>query len=730
MIHTQQEDAITGEVFPIALVALPSLTAYILIVRNGDHTTVGGKFSYRCRKNFPGHWVWTEHEHRLLTDQLQTEQALQALIETLWGEEAETFQTLRTIQQDSFWKPTAQGLADFVARGLVLDRQAAINDALKSYTKRLGNIQIERAVDIRGWVVEGKPAISVSITSHLLSKQDLKSYTAQLLKQGESTDALVGIMVQEKYLKMKGEVTGIAGPLREHRAVLLKIAKEASSRELLQRAPDDELVVQVSVVKQRRPYDVIMSALDIIVRTIDYTRFEINGSEALKVLRLSPFQRSSIIRRIIAAINTPQPLVQRPYTSTTHTQSFLRAADVQFEPLVRIGKGISVASSKLLPQLYTHGIYERLERFISPGGLKVGVVCHTSLATEAWKRFIPELSETLGKLSVSYQSIDPIRVPETTRIVLEKVIRWYREEQKADLILGIFPDEVKHASHDIATWGVYQHFKSLTVGLGMPSQIVQRSTMQRVIDDPQKAGHILGNIVLGILSKVGNIPYILAKPLPYADIVVGIDIARRAKTRLVGSINATALARIYQNTGAFLQYAIYDAPLEGETIPEHVLHALFPPHIFEGKSILIHRDGIFRGNEKQALKAWAQALHAEIALVEILKTGTPRLYGNGTNGVQIPRKGDALKLSTTEAFLVSTPPPFENATPLPLHIRTEPPFPIENAIHSVLTLTLLHYGSLRQPRLPVTLHYSDEIASLALDGIKPKDLEGTLPFWL
>src|SRR5258708_236340 len=121
----------------------------------------------------------------------------------------------------------------------------------------------------------------------------------------------------------------------------------------------------------------------------------------------------------------------------------------------------------------------------------------------------------------------------------------------------------------------------------------------------------LGNIALGMLSKLGNIPYVLATPLPYADIVVGIDIARRRKTRLSGSLNATAVARIYQNTGEFLQYVIHDAQLEGETIPSDVLHTLFPPAIFAGKRVVIHRDGLFRGDEKQSLKNWATQLKAQ-----------------------------------------------------------------------------------------------------------------------
>jgi len=45
-------------------------------------------------------------------------------------------------------------------------------------------------------------------------------------------------------------------------------------------------------------------------------------------------------------------------------------------------------------------------------------------------------------------------------------------------------------------------------------------------------------------------------------------------------------------------------------------------------------------------------------------------------------------------------------------------------------MTLLHYGSLHPPKLPITIYYSDIIANLALDGIKPKNMTGNIPYWL
>lgn len=119
-------------------------------------------------------------------------------------------------------------------------------------------------------------------------------------------------------------------------------------------------------------------------------------------------------------------------------------------------------------------------------------------------------------------------------------------------------------------------------------------------------------------------------------------------------------------------------------------------------------------------------------MVEIIKSGAPRFYQKNDKLPKQPPKGSVFKLSDTEAFLVSSLPPNQNSTPHPLYIRTETEqnFSIEDAIHSVLSFTFLHFGSVRPPRLPVTIHYSDKIAKFILKGIKPNDPEGKIMFWL
>jgi argonaute-like protein implicated in RNA metabolism and viral defense len=100
------------------------------------------------------------------------------------------------------------------------------------------------------------------------------------------------------------------------------------------------------------------------------------------------------------------------------------------------------------------------------------------------------------------------------------------------------------------------------------------------------------------------------------------------------------------------------------------------------------------------------------------------------NSIHQPKKGMAFRVSSQDAFLVSSLPPSKSVTPLPIHIRSFNDFPIEKALHSILSLTLLHYGSERMPKLPVSVHYSDRIGYLAIRGIKPKNLEGETLYWL
>jgi Piwi domain len=698
------------EVFPIRTAALPDLAAYQLDVGGNDGAMTGGKFVYRLRNTFSGHWVWSGQ--RIITDRPRFLSDIMEVVGALWQEHADLYGNLQDVTEDLAWSPTPAATADFVARGLAPDVDAAIRKLLATNTQNGGRVRVEVIYEIRGWVVEGEAAVSISLSSRLISQEDVKAYTMRIARPED----LIGILVADKISSFKGKVVEIVGTIADHRRRLLALATREDMRAIIERADGDEPVVRIQA-GYSQGYDYVASALWIVVRTRDFHRFNINARQVQQMLRMEPSRRAGLLKPI-ANLLKDRGLIADAYNSRRTTNLFRNAVDVYYPPRLRFGGGQvrQYEEGTLLSMLRTCGLYKRSETCPSGRPLTIGLL--TAISSPAVEPFLRKLQRELQDLQFTMRLSGTQRVRIPSRANLEAAIERLQRDNP-DLVLGLFPDE---ADEDEEKWGVYDDFKAITIGRGLAGQVVYQATLGNSFAS--------GNIVLGMLGKTGNIPFILADPLEYADLVVGIDIARRAKERLAGTINATAIARIYVATGEFLRYGIHDGPLEGETIPEHVLQSLFPLREFTGKRVVIHRDGYFRGQEKYALKQWAQRIGAEFYLVEVIKTGTPRLYAYQDGKIRQPPKAAAFILSQSEAFVVSSLPPFPSATPQPLRIRTDPPLTITHAIHSVLTLTVLHYGSLRPPRLPVTLHYSDRIASFALMGIKPPDLQGNIPFWL
>ena len=102
--------------------------------------------------------------------------------------------------------------------------------------------------------------------------------------------------------------------------------------------------------------------------------------------------------------------------------------------------------------------------------------------------------------------------------------------------------------------------------------------------------------------------------------------------------------------------------------------------------------------------------------------------------IKAPTKGLALRLSAREVILVTTQLKSENmGLPLPLRLKIHEAghqVSIEDLVKTTLKLTLLHHGSLREPRLPIPLFGSDRMAYRRLQGIYPGALDGDRQFWL
>jgi hypothetical protein len=134
--------------------------------------------------------VWTGH--RIITDNPQTSGEIMHVIEELWQEQPEIFSSLHAIDQDPEWQPTAQAEADFAARGLLTDLDPEIRQLLAAKAQDLGRVHVELVYEVRGWVVDGQPAVSISIASRLLSKEDVKAYAGRLVNGETSPTKICG----------------------------------------------------------------------------------------------------------------------------------------------------------------------------------------------------------------------------------------------------------------------------------------------------------------------------------------------------------------------------------------------------------------------------------------------------------------------------------------------------------------------------------------------------------
>jgi hypothetical protein len=714
------------DVFPINVLCIPELIGY-RIKTNNNTNAIGSKLVYCLRQKFSGHWAWGKE--RIITDNITVaKEEIMEYVRYLWKKQPDEFGDVTDIEPDDTWIATPESQAIFVAKGLLEDEsiKREIEEILSKRKKPISDkAEIERTYNIKYEVVDGQPAISVTISSHIYYKESLKSYAKR-----NGQDSIIGLLVADKTSSnMKGKIIRVKGIVSKERERLLDIAKRKKTREIISKAPDDELVVTISSLKSGKEYDYVISSLKIILRPKDFKKFGINSSNTSRMLRIRPDERFEISKEI-ADVLSKRNIIHNAYNSNNIENLFFNGyRDLKFKHRLLLGsnKIIEYGNSEndksviILENLHEYGLYKVSDRFKNDKSIKIGVI--NALQKTSINAFLYMIQQELYRLNFKPLIVSTINTQDITRIKIEEYVRNLLDKNP-DVLLLFLPGS-PYDEEEEEEWSIYDDFKEITTGKDVASQVVYESTLLK-----QDIRFAVSDVVLGMLGKTGNIPFILADPLPYADMVVGIDIARKKKERQQGSMNAVAVTRIYMNNGYLLKYTINDYQIEGETIPKHVLIRLFPADEFGGKRVVIHRDGYFRGEEKQVLQNWAKEIGAVFYLVEIIKSDNPRIYRMLQGNVQRPSKGDFFKLNDYEAFLVSSLPPSKEDTPHPLHIRTDGSILIEDAIHSVLALTLLHHGSLRPPRLPVTTHYSDRMSYMLLRGIRPKNLEGSNPFWL
>jgi hypothetical protein len=712
VVATVKQDVFT-EVYPIIVENLPLLAAWRLDAPENDAAMLGQKLAHRLRIRQRSRWIWSQGH--LITDAVLQPSEAMDFLKALWSEDDEAFKLIRSMRVNASLKPSIQSLADFVAFGVVTDLDKSIRELLRKYRATIRNATVERDYEVQGWNVDGKPAISVTVYSHIISATTLPKYISTKVQK---LDDIVGLLVGDKMSNLRGEISEIVGTLADHRQTLIDKSSRESMKKFIAEAPDNDLVVHIRTSAQKG-YDYPSSALKIIASTAQYHDLEINGQEALSALQIKPAPRYEMVQQIVALFGQLGYISTQPYNTSDYPKHFLQGLDEKLNIKALLGNGVTCECNPLavLNALRKHPLYRRSDLIAENAPMRLAVLNMIG-DNPSIPKYLNEIRKVLSEIRFKVEFTGAERPSPKVRLEIEKAVEQIRE-QKPHLVMVFVPgDAADGESHS----DLYLQLKSILLDNDLQSQVIYQSTTDN--------NYAVNNIILGVLAKTGNVPYVLNKPLPYTDLIVGIDISRERNQRSRGSTSMAAMTRIYASNGDFLKFNIVDAPVEGETLTNAVIHKLFPSREFEGKRCVIHRDGLFRGDEKANLKKWAQEIGATFYLVEVIKSRVPRLYLEEYERIQRPAKGDAFVLNAYEAFLVSSLPPSKTSTPRPLFVRTEGDFSIEDALHSVLALTHLHYGSVPMPRLPVTLHYSDQIGYLVLRGVRPRSVEGTIPFWI
>lgn len=713
MVMKSKSSRIFTELYPVRITDLPELYAWKLATSAFENKSLGWKLAYRLRKYTGGHWIWGEN--RLVADIQMSDDKMRDFLQSLWQDTGNDFVKIRGIQKDDDWSPQPLTQAEFVAQGLLPDLDRTVRENLKKHRRAIRNAYIERDYYVRGWEFDGKPVVSISISSSVKSQY----LFSNIARQSEDKTKILGLLVQDTTSENKGEVIEIVGPLSEHRARLLQWTTRDRMRKLIEIAPNDELVLKMKS-GAHDGYDYIASTLQLVVRPKDYQRLQIDGQQALRALQIPPELRSSIVQELADIIHSIGYIHKHPVSASRFPDRFVSADELKFAPQAMLGDGYvcQANASVVLNELRKHPPYRRYPDFEAAKPIRIGVLNLLGDNLEV-RNYLARIRDELQKIRFTVEFTGAGRANVKSQLEIEQTISAV-QANSPHVVLAFLPGSP--AYEDIEDDNIYNQIKSYMLKKAIQSQFVYEHTLGNE--------YALANIVLGIIAKTGNVPYVLHETLPYADILAGVDVARVATNRRSGSISLPAVTRIYTPEGDFIRYVLSEGPIEGETLPKRVLRQLFPAEYFAHRRVIVHRDGPFRGNEIQDLGDWGAEIGSKFCLVEVIKSGVPRMYLDGHQKAQQPTKGDAIILNETEAFLISSLPPHKNSTPRPLLVRTDKNLSIEQALHSVLSMTVVHYGSTLQPRLPVTIHYSDKIGYLALRGVIPVHKSGDRPYWL
>ncbi|GAB5490706.1 MAG: hypothetical protein Phog2KO_09210 [Phototrophicaceae bacterium] len=683
------------EVFPIDGAKIGQLCAYEISVKQGSAESFVDDLLLRLQKAFMGQWVWVGHH--IITDNPPSPMQLDITLDILRKEFPALFGSIMAIQEHVNWQPTIEDAAKFMTKACIKKYDSTIREVLRSHGTRVKNAYVMRDYHLQGWEVDGQPALSFTIQSRLLYLQNAQATSEK------DIDILNLQVIDKTNAQNIGLITHKIGKVKAQRERLLQTTTSPEMLGFIRDADEKEWVVTVKFDTYSRDY--IASALNIILTPNEYEQFSVDALAVEKAMLLKPDVMAKMVSSA-SDILKQEEIIGKAYNNRENSQHFIH---LDYIPEMEFAKK-KVRPYKiqtLAQEFVTHGLFSKHARFKdTPIRIAVINALDDAIATDFVEAMRRQMEKDFG---LSIEMIKERNVRVVSQKNLASALRAV-EKENPHVLLACFSDEQVES---------YEYLKSLTLGKGIALQAIYEQTM----NNPDAMGWVM----MGLLAKTGNTPFVLADPFESANLVVGLDWVRQQLTR---GDRVVGMSRIYRRDGFFMRYFMDIQDVETDApAPISLIQSLFPAPIFKGKRVMIHHQGQTPIALVEALYAWGEQLQAEFILVEIHTENQPHIYALQEGISQAPW-GSAYLLNPAEAFIVSSSPKIAEM-PQSIHIRIRfGELFIENAIYAVLALTLLNYGTSHIPRLPVTIQNADNIAEWLARGMLPNNINNDVPFWL
>ncbi|WP_154820936.1 Piwi domain-containing protein [Clostridium saudiense] len=276
----------------------------------------------------------------------------------------------------------------------------------------------------------------------------------------------------------------------------------------------------------------------------------------------------------------------------------------------------------------------------------------------------------------------------------------------------------------------YNPFKRVCAEINLPSQMISLKTAKRFSTSRgQSELYFLHNISLGILGKIGGVPWVIKDMPGEVDCFVGLDVGTKEK-----GIHYPACSVLFDKYGKLINYYKPTIPQSGEIIKTDVLQEIFDKVLLSyeeengqyPRNIVIHRDGFSR-EDLEWYKNYFLKKNIEFSIVEVRKNFATRLVNNFNDEVSNPSKGSFI-LRDNEAIVVTTDINDNMGAPKPIKVeKTYGDIDMLTIINQIYALTQIHVGSAKSLRLPITTGYADKICK-AIDYIPSGQVDNRLFF--